>query len=206
MSSGRRVCDGDCRRGLAGLHSPRGVCSRMGERRRPARHPVFQSRHLAQWSFRPWRVPVRAIGARSGWAAPENSVLRRALPLRREKPQGSTGCRRRSGSNAAMRNSNSSSDPNSRNIISCRTIRQIDCVAISSVCAWRSRSGTSRHQVRWSRRTHRCRRSQPATRRAWPTAGVCSRRCWEAFTSARSSNISVRTDTGTCVWALTSPA
>jgi hypothetical protein len=46
----------------------------MGERRRPARHPVFRSRHLAQWSFRPWRVPVRAIGARSGWAAPENSV------------------------------------------------------------------------------------------------------------------------------------
>jgi len=74
MSSRRRVCDGDCRRGLAGLHSPRSVCSRMGERRRPARHPVFRSRHLAQWSFRPWRVPVRAVGARSGWAAPENSV------------------------------------------------------------------------------------------------------------------------------------
>jgi hypothetical protein len=33
------------------------------------------------------------------------------------------------GSKAAMRNSNSSSDPNSRNIISCRTVRQIDCVA-----------------------------------------------------------------------------
>src|SRR5262245_52270920 len=29
----------------------------------------FRSRHLAQWSFRPWRVPVREVGARSGWAA-----------------------------------------------------------------------------------------------------------------------------------------
>jgi len=34
----------------------------MGERRRPARHPVFRSRYLAQWSFRPRRVPVAPSG------------------------------------------------------------------------------------------------------------------------------------------------
>ena len=71
---------------------------------------------------------------------------------------------------------------------------------------WHSNSGTSRHPIPWSRLTPRCPRSQPAIRRALPTAGVCSKKCWVAFISDPSSNISVRTDTGICVWALTSPA
>jgi hypothetical protein len=48
-------------------------------------------------------------------------------------------------SNAAMRNSNSSSDPNSKSIIASRTIHQIGFAEIRSVCGWHLNFGTSRH-------------------------------------------------------------
>lgn len=138
-----------------------------------------------------------------------------ASGLRREKPRGRTRHRRRKdsrtfspagGSSAAMWNSNFSLDPNFKNIIFSRMILPTDCAALHSACDWRLTCGTSRHPIPWSLLTPHYRRSQPLTRRALPMAGGSSKKCWEAFTSDRSLNISARTDTGICAWARTLPA
>lgn len=123
-----------------------------------------------------------------------------------ERVIGAEGLSPAGGSSAAMWNSNFSLDPNFKNIIFSRMILPTDCAALHSACDWRLTCGTSRHPIPWSLLTPHYRRSKPLTRRALPMAGGSSKKCWEAFTSDRSLNISARTDTGICAWARTLPA